>query len=176
MLPRLVQCRQQTRQSAGYKACLILLLLILISDCSCVIDEPVTLLALATHSSTIVLQHTHKEAGADMTYHVQRSPSVPKGLTDSLGETLTLVATHQLLKVRMLAPAASLSFAIAQHARNLHVAWQPICRSAAARGVHQTQHTKPPDARSVRLCPECGACRWDMPTSGCWQGRPLTAA
>ena len=122
MLPRLVQCRQQTRQSAGYKACLILLLLILISDCSCVIDEPVTLLALATHSSTIVLQHTHKEAGADMTYHVQRSPSVPKGLTDSLGETLTLVATHQLLKVRMLAPAASLSFAIAQHARNLHVA------------------------------------------------------
>ena len=95
MLPRPVRCREHTKQSAGYKACLILLLLILISNCSCVIDEPVTLLALATHSSIVVLRRTHTESGATMTCHV---PTLPQGFPDSLGESLTLAATHHLLR------------------------------------------------------------------------------
>ena len=87
MLLRLVQCREPTKQSAGYRICLILLLLILISNCSCVIDESVTLLALAAHSSIVVLQHWHKESGADLTCHIQRSPTLPQDLSDSLDET-----------------------------------------------------------------------------------------
>lgn len=69
---------EQTKQSTGCKACLIFFLLILISDCSCVIDEPVTLLALAAHSSIVVLQHAHKGSGVDLTCQIQRSPALPR--------------------------------------------------------------------------------------------------